>query len=835
MAGFKAAAFGYDFHYELGLGYKTPSNTEPALIAHDEIVQTVHYIFAMALLLADGTVRTVGNSQHSQLCSGIWQAPPFPHFQKAIELAGVTALAACGGHPMALLSSGGVRTWGTNHYGLNGIGVDPVEFEGKTAFEGPRALEGMAHRPVTPLVGGIGGTPLANIVAVDAGEYHNLALDATGKIFGWGNCKAGQLGTAFAGEEWKNAPVLVTLGIPGTPVAVAAGHKHTLVLMSNGTVGGFGDSQAGQLGTGHTGIKEPPALVPGISDAIAIAAGGNHSHIVKADGSIWSCGDNSSGQLGIGTKDSEDHTAFVKTHLPAGSPAASYLYVSNGGTPSDLGCGMAICSGKLFTWGSNRYAQLGYGKGGPAQFRATPSEVPLPSAALSCSGSESGTSVVLAGAAPTQMFMAEAIDGEKTLLLEWDHPELPGQEWQALVSPEPTEEEDEKEEEPPKSTIKLGPTAQSFELPTEPGRGYHVTIRQTGKDSTWAPKTIDSALLPGFAPFLIEKPPKMFGTLVVGETLTAQQGWWARATTGFSFRWLRNGLQVGTARTYTLTAEDAGKHLALEVTATNSHGSTVLTTAALRVPSIGEHPTHEIGSGLEIPFEFGFDITGGEEGGEGPGEEGGEEPPPELPTVGPGAEELYRRLGPLTAADHENGFYVLHRCEAISLMWQGFDQIVQDTDTHPGWTTVVDPDAAPTTWLEWCAKAVYGVTLADGLSAQQQRDRIRELPPQLRGGVAVMLAAVAQTLTGAKHVSLNERPGSEIYAEFVVTRTSETPDPVETLAAVKGQKIGGVKQLYAASEVWYIAELERAYASFTIAEFEAAFASVQAVEEHGVI
>lgn len=199
------------------------------------------------------------------------------------------------------------------------------------------------------------------------------------------------------------------------------------------------------------------------------------------------------------------------------------------------------------------------------------------------------------------------------------------------------------------------------------------------------------------------------------------------------------------------------------------------------------------------------------------------------PAVSPGAEALYARLGPIAAKkDAENGYYALHRCEAIARMWQGLDQVILDSELYAGWTTILDPDASPAQWLSWAAVAVFGVSLVPGSTTEEQRDTLRDLPPQKRGTVEALVTDVAAQLIGTKTVDLTERPGGNAYAELIVTRTSETLDPAAALAAVRRQKIGGIKQIYETTETWFIAELEAAYES--VAEVEAAFATVSDVE-----
>jgi hypothetical protein len=167
--------------------------------------------------------------------------------------------------------------------------------------------------------------------------------------------------------------------------------------------------------------------------------------------------------------------------------------------------------------------------------------------------------------------------------------------------------------------------------------------------------------------------------------------------------------------------------------------------------------------------------------------------------VSPGGQTLYERLEPLMQHDEENGWAGLYRCEAIAHMWQGLDQIVMDTDTHAGWTTIADPDATPANWLAWTA-FLYGVPLIPGSPEQTQRDTIRELPPQKRATVEALIAAVKPTLTGTKEVDVVERVDHDAYRLDVLTRASETPNPSASEAAALSQKAAALIMEVSTSE-----------------------------------
>lgn len=82
--------------------------------------------------------------------------------------------------------------------------------------------------------------------------------------------------------------------------------------------------------------------------------------------------------------------------------------------------------------------------------------------------------------------------------------------------------------------------------------------------------------------------PVISGNLGVGKTLTTTNGTWSNGPTAFSYQWQGcdssgNNCTViagATASTYTLASTDAGKTIRVVVTATNSSGSTTVTSSA---------------------------------------------------------------------------------------------------------------------------------------------------------------------------------------------------------------------------------------------------------------
>ncbi len=182
----------------------------------------------------------------------------------------MTAISSSHRHTLALALDGSVYAWGDNDYGQLGDGSTSVR-----------------TKPVR-----LTGLPTA-IVAVSAGAYHSLALAADGTVYTWGDGSAGQLG-ASGGS-------LLPRKLTGLPAmrAIAGGGGHSLALGVDGRVWGWGANDSGQLGDGTTTNRAAPVtvVVTG-STPVALAAGFTHSLLLDADGNVRASGNNYSAQAG---------------------------------------------------------------------------------------------------------------------------------------------------------------------------------------------------------------------------------------------------------------------------------------------------------------------------------------------------------------------------------------------------------------------------------------------------------------------------------------------------------------------------------------------------------
>jgi alpha-tubulin suppressor-like RCC1 family protein len=199
------------------------------------------------------------------------------------DLTDVVDVAAGFNYCLVLKSDGTVWAWGANRSAIGGYGSLGYGSEETP----PRGTIVQTH-------------DLNNVVAIDAGMRHSLALKSDGSEWAWGLNTSGQLGLYSFFN--RMAPIRV-IGLRDV-VAISAGLTHSLAVKSNGTVWTCGDNSFGQIGVGTVSLPYNfHVQVEGLEDVIAVAGGDAHSLALKSDGSIWVWGKNTNGQLGNGTYD----------------------------------------------------------------------------------------------------------------------------------------------------------------------------------------------------------------------------------------------------------------------------------------------------------------------------------------------------------------------------------------------------------------------------------------------------------------------------------------------------------------------------------------------------
>ncbi|MGD0452381.1 MAG: IPT/TIG domain-containing protein [Solirubrobacteraceae bacterium] len=275
---------------QLGNGEAESSNVPVAVQGLSHVTAIAAGANQSLALLSSGTVMAWGGNESGQLGNGTTTESDVPVAVKG--LTGVTAIAAGGEHDLALLSSGKVMAWGNNEQGQLGDGNTKNS-------DVPVAVSG-----------------LKAATAIAAGGEHSLALLSNGTVMAWGADGYGQLGNATAEdpkeeeepkeeppteEEVRSEVPVQVSGVSGV-TAIAAGARHSLALLSNGTVMAWGEDAFGELGDGSiVRSHQAPVAVSGLSGVTAIAAGGEHSLALLSDGTVATWGEDKYGELGNGT------------------------------------------------------------------------------------------------------------------------------------------------------------------------------------------------------------------------------------------------------------------------------------------------------------------------------------------------------------------------------------------------------------------------------------------------------------------------------------------------------------------------------------------------------
>jgi hypothetical protein len=192
----------------------------------------------------------------------------------------------------------------TNSAGSIASSISSLEF-GQVAAWGQLDLVGRA----TATKG------MTNIIGIAAGATHNLVVNSSGIVVGWGMNNDGELtlpisltnavsvaadfrgSLALFSDEQTFAWGITSAGlnsISNTPsglsnlVSIAVGGFHALALRSDGKVFAWGGNNLGQTNV--------PA---NLSNVVAIAAGFQHSLAVKSDGTVVAWGDGGYGQTNV--------------------------------------------------------------------------------------------------------------------------------------------------------------------------------------------------------------------------------------------------------------------------------------------------------------------------------------------------------------------------------------------------------------------------------------------------------------------------------------------------------------------------------------------------------
>lgn len=217
---------------------------------------------------------------------------------------------------------------------------------------------------------------LPEAVQLAANNVSSAALLADGEVVTWGEGRYGDLGDGGSGLQ--DTPVKVcAVGVTECPAGpylqdvtqIVSGYNHTLALLGNGTVVGWGHDQMGQLGgaaqekfAGGTStpvpvctvVEEPCQPQNVLDDVTQIAAGDETSYALLENGTVEAWGANGlEGALGDGKGGREEHSS---TPVTVSGLAGVEAIAAN-----DRGGSALLQNGTVEAWGWNEYGTLGNG------------------------------------------------------------------------------------------------------------------------------------------------------------------------------------------------------------------------------------------------------------------------------------------------------------------------------------------------------------------------------------------------------------------------------------------------------------------------------------------
>ncbi|KAK6352986.1 hypothetical protein TWF696_004976 [Orbilia brochopaga] len=173
--------------------------------------------------------------------------------------------------------------------------------------------------------------PATTVVQLASGVEHTLALLSDGRIYGWGNGRKGQLGTLSAGEKYLWSPHELRLDMPDDfqVASMVAGREFSAFTSRTGEVQVFGNDKWGV-------IKLNPMVESPMTDWRVFSAGWGALYVLREDGKVVSWGRNTHGQL-----------------PPDDMPPLDKLAV---GSEHALAVGR---DGKLYAWGWGEHGNCG--------------------------------------------------------------------------------------------------------------------------------------------------------------------------------------------------------------------------------------------------------------------------------------------------------------------------------------------------------------------------------------------------------------------------------------------------------------------------------------------
>ena len=333
--------------------------------------------------------------RHDRSAPALLSAPPFaPTAAASTRPSPVKALACSGVYALIVSDDGGLWECGDAQQSVPSDGEtthSPLLTPSRMSFPHP-------------------------VRAVACGWSHCVCIGVDGRLWTWGDGRHGQLGIGLtvpssaplSSLSFVRQPAHVPL--PAAVTAVACGRRHTLALLSDGALWGWGEDRHGQLAaraplnssssssySSHRSdaLRSPaPIATPPLSlgsYVTAVACGWTFSLLLSSSGEVFACGSNRWRQCAADT--------------PTRS-VWQWQAVQGLGSTAQIACGWSHClargeDGSVWAWGRRSLGQAGDGRQEDSEGSSAVRRLHLPDglrATSVCCGSESCMAVDERGA-----------------------------------------------------------------------------------------------------------------------------------------------------------------------------------------------------------------------------------------------------------------------------------------------------------------------------------------------------------------------------------------------------------------------------------------------------
>jgi len=295
----------------------------------------------------------------------------------------------CGAEYSIAISDKETYSWGWGDFGRLGhaSSADVGYMTSTDAHSRTRALAHSHSRPHALLVDlqvfvpqPVASLSGRKVSAVACGDTHTLCVVDGGRLMSFGRGVTGQLGNGSALLDCYEPREVAALK-DEVVTRVACGAEHSACCTSDGKVYSWGWGRYGNIGDGDTVDRHEPVLVKGLDGVngvngvkiVEVACGWRHSGAIDEGGALYTWGWGRYGQLGHGD-DCDQTTPRKVEKLLRRVKTFTGGWRHSGAIDED---------GALYTWGWNRFGQLGLGHTRDVN---EPTAVSLPACALVTSG-----------------------------------------------------------------------------------------------------------------------------------------------------------------------------------------------------------------------------------------------------------------------------------------------------------------------------------------------------------------------------------------------------------------------------------------------------------------